>query len=285
MPILRLEDADIHYKVSGSGPAMLFIAATAWHGAPWELHQVPEFSRDHQVIVYDQRGTGSSSTRSKDFSTRRLAQDAVALLDHLRVERAIICGHSNGGRVAQLIAIDFPDRVEKLILASAGATHSSKGIPIKMCLDLVEKGYERHIRDSAIEAGYTKEFYAEHTDLVEAFLKVRMANLPPLETYLGHVVGRAESDTTSKLEQISAPTLVMVGDDEDHGSASGDTHLHFAKILARDIAGAKFVVFPGQGHHYPFYSPQATNSAIRDFLANSRPRRAAVDQALPASPT
>src|SRR5580704_9585908 len=98
MPILRLADADIHYKVSGSGPAMLFIAATAWHGAPWELHQVPEFSRDHQVIVYDQRGTGSSSTRSKDFSTRRLAQDAVALLDHLRVERAIICGHSNGGR-------------------------------------------------------------------------------------------------------------------------------------------------------------------------------------------
>jgi pimeloyl-ACP methyl ester carboxylesterase len=284
MPILRLEDADIHYKVSGSGPALLFIAATAWHGAPWELYQVPEFSRDHQVIVYDQRGTGASPTRGKDFSTRRLAQDAVALLDHLGVERAIICGHSNGGRVAQLIAIDFPDRVEKLILASAGATHSSKGIPIKMCLELVEKGYERHIRDGAIEAGCTKQFYAEHADQVEAFLKVRMANLPPLEIYLGHVVGRAESDTTSKLRQISAPTLVMVGDDEDHGSVSGDTHLHFAKILARDIAGAKFVVFPGQGHHYPFYSPQATNKAIRDFLASSRPQHAAGDQTLPASP-
>jgi len=284
MPILQLTDTDIHYKVSGSGPALLFISATAWHGAPWELHQVPEFSRDHQVIVYDQRGTGSSPTRSKDFSTRRLAQDAVALLDHLGIERAIICGHSNGGRVAQLIAIDFPRRVEKLILASAGATHSSKGIPIKMCLELVEKGYERHIRDSAIEAGCTKEFYAEHTDLVEAFLKVRMANLPPLETYLGHVVGRSESDTTSKLKQISAPTLVMVGDDEDHGSASGDTHLHFAKILAREIPGAKFVVFPGQGHHYPFYSPQATNRAIRDFLASSRQQHAAGGQALPASP-
>jgi pimeloyl-ACP methyl ester carboxylesterase len=59
---------------------------------------------------------------------------------------------------------------------------------------------------------------------------------------------------------------VVVGDDEDHGSASGDTHFHFAKILARDIRGAKLVVMAGEGHHYPFYSPEKTNKVIREFL-------------------
>lgn len=269
MPILKLEDVDLHYKVFGSGPAFLFIAATAWPGAPWELHQVPEFSRDHRVIIYDQRGTGSSRSRNKDFSTRRLTDDVVALLDHLDVDRAIVCGHSNGGRVAQLLAINFPERVGKLILASAGATHSSKGIPLDMCLELVQQGYERHIRNSAIRTGCTKAFYEAHPDRVEAFLEIRTANLPSLETYLGYVVGRAESDTSSRAKEIRSPTLVLVGEDEDHGAASGDTHLYFAHILARDIPNARLVMLPGEGHHYLFYSPEKTNAAIRAYLMTS----------------
>ena len=269
MPVVKVQDADIEYRTFGEGPAFLFISATAWHGRPWELHQAPEFSRDHQVIVYDQRGTGNSkNVRSKDFSTKRLVADAIAVLDAAGAKRAIVCGHSNGGRVAQLLAIEHPDRVEKLILASAGATHSSKGIPIGMCVELVEKGYDAHIRNGAIRTGCTKDYYAENRQKVDDFVKLRMADLPTLETYLGHVVGRTESDTSSRLKEIGAPTLVMVGDDEDHGS-SGDSHLHFAKILARDIPKAKFVMFAGAGHHYPFYSPATTNKAIRDFLAGS----------------
>lgn len=104
---------------------------------------------------------------------------------------------------------------------------------------------------------------------MDAFLEVRMAGMPTLETYLGHVVGRTDSDTTSRLGDIRAPTLVMIGEDEDHNSASGDTHLHFAKVLAREIPNAKFVSFPGEGHHYPFYSPDLTNKTIRTFLSES----------------
>ncbi len=59
MPTLHLADADLDYRVSGSGPAMIFNAATAWPGWCWEDHQVPEFARDHTTIVFDQRGTGS----------------------------------------------------------------------------------------------------------------------------------------------------------------------------------------------------------------------------------
>ena len=266
MPFLKLADVDLHYTVTGSGPAFLFLAATAWHGRLWHLEQVPEFSRDHQVITFDQRGTGLSVTKSRDFSTKRLADDAAALLEHLGVKGAIVCGHSNGGRVAQQLAVDHPELVGTLILASAGGTHGGGGIGIKMIVDLVGKGYAPYVREFALHTGCSKAYYAAHRDQVEAFLDKRMEDLPPLDVFLGHVLGRQESDTTSRIGEINVPTLVMVGDDEDHGT--GITHFEFAKMHAAGITGAKLVIFPGEGHYYPFLSPEPTHKAMRAFLAS-----------------
>jgi pimeloyl-ACP methyl ester carboxylesterase len=268
MPQMTMTDADIHYDVFGKGPPIMFLSATAWHGGIWKLHQVPDFSRDHQVVIFDQRGTGRSATSGTDFSTERLAKDAIALLDHLGIEAVSICGHSNGGRVAQMLALDYPQRIEKMVLASAGATHASKGIPLGMCLELVEKGYPRYVREHSIETGFTKTFVEQHPDKVEPVLRELLDNLTPLEIFLRHVIGRQQSDTTSRLKDIRVPTLVMIGDDEDHGASSGATHMDFAKILAREIPGAKLVVFPGQGHYYLFTEPQKANRIMRDFLAD-----------------
>jgi aminoacrylate hydrolase len=265
MPVLKLADAELHYEIAGKGPAMMFLSATAWHCEPWRMHQLGEFSKDHQVILFDQRGTGRSKTKSKDFSTARLAADALALLDHLGIARAILVGHSNGGRVGQLIAIEHKDRVEKLILCSAGTNQSGSGVPIKLVCELVEQGYDRYVRHHALAVGSTKSFYEKNRALVEQFLDVRMSNPPPLDVFLGHVIGRSTSDTAGRLHEISAPTLIMVGDDEDH-SAVDKTHSEAARIQARAIPNAKLVVMPDAGHHYPFLQPEATHRAMRDFL-------------------
>ena len=69
MPILKLPDVDLYYESQGAGRPFLFNAATATWGELWKFHQVADFSRDHQVIIFDQRGTGRSQVRSTDFST------------------------------------------------------------------------------------------------------------------------------------------------------------------------------------------------------------------------
>jgi pimeloyl-ACP methyl ester carboxylesterase len=270
MPFVQLSDVDLHYEVFGSGPPFLFMAETACHGDVWKLYQVPEFSRDHQVIIYDQRGTGRSKTRSNDFSTKRMADDAAALLDHLRLSNVIVCGHSMGGRVAQLLALDHPQKVKTLILASSGASHASKGLPVKMVMELVERGYERYTREHLVEIGFTESFAKAHPDRIKAFLDNRMQMLPPLEVFLRIVVARTEHDTSGRLKDIRQPTLVMVGDDEDHGSASATTHLDSAKVLASNIPAAEFVILPDQGHHYLFGDPAQAHAAMRDFIERHR---------------
>lgn len=267
MPMMKLDDAEIHYQTAGEGPALMFLSATAWHGGVWNLHQVPYFSRTNKVIWFDQRGTGNSRTASEDFSTEKLAEDAIRLLDHLGVARSSLVGHSNGGRVAQMLTVLNPQRVDKLILASAGATHASKGIPVAMCVELVEKGYLRYFRDHAIETGVTASFAAAHPKELEAFLQELTDNLTPLEVFLRYVIGRQQSDTTSRLGEIRAPTLVLIGDDEDHGSASGATHMQFAHTLASTIPNAKLEILKDQGHFYPFLAPRETNAIIATFLA------------------
>ena len=221
------------------------------------------------MIVYDQRGTGKSPARGTDFSTKRLADDAAALLDAVGGGPAIVAGHSNGGRVAQQLTVDHPDKVAKLILVSAGATHGAKGIPISMIVGMVEQGYAGYFRASISDTGCTKAYYAAHQAQVDAFLDLRCSELPPLDVYLGHVLGRQDSDTTSRLGEIRVPTLVLIGDDEDHGGSP--THLQFAKILADRIPNAKLVVFPDAGHYYAFLTPERTNAAIREFLSGPEP--------------
>ncbi len=144
MPTVRVDEVEIYYEVHGQGQAILFFSETACDGEIWKLFQVPEFSKDHRVIIHDYRGTGKSSKPSIDYTTRMFCDDAMAILDHLQVDQAIVLGHSMGGRVAQLLALEYPERLKKLILASTGASFpGATGLPLVMCKEMIEWGYER----------------------------------------------------------------------------------------------------------------------------------------------
>ena len=266
MPMLKLKDSEIYYEVHGDGAPLLFCSVTGLDHQAWKFHQVAEFSRDHKVILFDYRGTGKSSKAVQKYSIKMFTDDAAALLDHLDVEQAIVCGHSMGGVVAQLLALDYPGKVKKLILASSGTSHpGANGIPLAMCRDMVRQGFEGYIREHTIETGWTKGFVAKNPALIEEFLRVRMSGIAPLENYLYFVLARQEHDHTARLKEINVPTLVLVGDDENHG-ASDRTHWAAAHHLAESIRGTKLVVLKGEGHHYLATHPAAAHEAIREFI-------------------
>jgi len=157
MPTLQLTDAEIYYEVHGHGQAIVFLSETACDGEVWKIHQVPEFSKDHRVIIHDYRGTGQSSKPSIDYTTQMFARDVIALMDYIKADNAIIMGHSMGGRVAQLLALDYPRRVKRLVLASTGSHYpKTKGLPFKIIREMSEGGYEKYERDHSILVGFTE---------------------------------------------------------------------------------------------------------------------------------
>ena len=267
MPHVKAKDGvEIYYEASGRGTPFVFLSETACDGAVWSLYQVPEFSRDHRVVILDYRGTGLSDKPSAKYSTEMFADDAVAVLDHLGLEGAVVCGHSMGGRVAQLLALNYPRKVSKLILASSGAAHpGDRGIPLRIAKEMVEWGYEKYVRDHTIVVGWTEVYARNHMNRIEKYLQVRMANLCPVEFYFRHVLARQEHDTSGRLEDINVPTLILVGDD-DHFVVSDMSHRAGADFLARGIPNSKLVLLPGERHSYFYTEPEKVHGIIREFL-------------------
>jgi len=266
MRTLKVKDAEVYFEVHGQGQPFIFFSETACDGEIWKLFQVPEFSKDHMVIVHDYRGTGRSSKPSIDYTTRMFCDDAMAILDYLQVKDAIVLGHSMGGRVAQLLALEYPERVKKLILASSGASFPGPtGLPLTMCKEMIEWGYETYVREHTIQVWFTDEFVKREPERLEAFFRARLANLCPVEFYLRHVLARQAHDTSQRLKDIRVPTLVIVGEKEGDAKLPM-THRMSADILARGIPNAKLVVLPNQKHNYCASDPETVHKIIREFL-------------------
>ncbi len=92
-----------------------------------------------------------------------------------------------------------------------------------------------------------------------------MSGIADIDHYLYFVLARQEHDHTGRLKDIKVPTLVMVGDDEDHG-ATDNTHWAAAHQLAKAIPNSKLVVLAGEGHHYLATNPAAAHQAMRKLI-------------------
>src|SRR5690242_16729062 len=139
MSSARNGNIDIHYEVAGRGTPFLFFSETACPGDIWNNFQVPEFSRDHRVVMHDYRGTGKSSKPAMQYSCEDFVDDASAILDDVNSGPAILLGHSMGGRVAMLMALKYPAKVKKLIVASVGpGAPGAPPIPFKMRKKMAE---------------------------------------------------------------------------------------------------------------------------------------------------
>ena len=192
--------------------------------------------------------------------------DVVGLMDYLGAEDVIVVGHSMGGRVAQLMALDHPNMVHKLVLASTGAHFPlTKGLPLKIMKEMIEWGYEKYERDHTILVGWTDEYVKRHPEKIENYLKVRMHNLCPVEFYLRHLIARQSHDTSQRLKEITQRTLILVGDG-DKNITSEINHRMSSEILANGIPNSKLVVLPDERHSYFFSNPELAHKTIREFI-------------------
>ncbi len=225
MPYLRRGDLAQHYRLAGSGPPLLLIGGLMQPAWSWFL-QVRDFRERFRVVTFDNRGAGITLAPQRPFTMAEFVEDAVALLDHLGIHRCRVAGLSMGGMIAQHLALDHPERVERLVLWSTAA------------------GIEPpHWREGA-----------------RMLARSRISRLPGVGGPFGQMAAVAEHDTRARLREIRAPTLVLVGEEDML------TPPREAEALARGIPGAKLVKIPEATHLLFWEKWREANRVVMGFL-------------------
>jgi pimeloyl-ACP methyl ester carboxylesterase len=205
------------------------------------------------------------------YTINQMANDAVALLDYLKISSAHLLGHSMGGRVALEMTLNFPGRVKSLIMAASGSGLVTRpgpdcipGLPHWLVLGLIEKGFEKFLRDEYCESEvfFTREFRQRHPERIEEFFKLTLATHAKLSEYIHLSVARHNWEATHRLGDVSVPTLVLIGTNDQARS----NHLRQAEALTQRIPGAELKVLNGQSHGFFWQAPEETNAVILDWV-------------------
>jgi 3-oxoadipate enol-lactonase len=256
----RIAGGDLAYDVVGQGPALLLLHAFPLGMVMWEP-QARAFASSHQVIRFDARGFGGSPPGDGLLTMERIADDAVALLDHLGVSRAAVCGLSMGGYAALALVRRHPDRLRALVLADtrAGADAAAARTARAAQADKVRKEGSAAIADAVLPKLVGETTHKERPDLLARLRETIAANPPRgIADALAGLAARA--DSTPTLREIRVPTLVVCGD-EDVITPLGES-----EALVRGVAGSRLEVVPAAGHLSSLENPDRFNDALGKFL-------------------
>lgn len=241
--------AHLWCRAEGEGPAVLLIAGLGADHTVWDA-VLPSLARA-RVIRYHQRGIGASSPLPAGFTTRDAARDAVAVLDGLGVERAHVYGHSLGGRIAQWVAADHPERVDRLVLG-ATTVGDRTGVPRPAAATAAFASGDPR---AALELSFTPAHLAAHPELLEQ--TDFHAHSP--EQFALQMAMSSAHDAAEALPLIAASTLVV------HGTDDGITDARNAEILRAGVADSALLLLSGLRHQYLDESP-AANATVAGFL-------------------
>lgn len=264
LPDVRL---DVLEAGVGGRPFLLLHGLT---GAKEDFRDVVDelASEGYWVVAPDQRGHGSSDAPDQEsaYSLAQFAEDAAALIGALGWERTDLLGHSMGGMVAQVLVLDHPELVSRLVLmdTSPGSVRGMDPELMRMGVDLCRSEGLAAVQ-AVLKMGDGPLETPAHRRMVEEvpgweewedakFLAASPAMWSAIVTELLHVEDRLE-----RLRSVAAPTLIMVGDQDT-------PFLEDSRRMAEVIPDARLAVIPDAGHQPQFENPESWWRALRGFL-------------------
>ena len=244
MPLAKVDDINLCYKVRGDGqPLIMIIGFASAQNTLFSLARA--FAKHYRVVTLDNRGVGGSDKPPGPYSISMMANDTVGLMDFLGIDKVDLMGGSMGGMVAQQIAIEHPHRVDKLILFST----SADGRWVFDLADATTPNWNRSQSDLAsadlrklivaIVSRTSNRMFTRLVLVALAKLQVRFGTLTGLA---GQMEAMMTHNVLDRLHLIQAPTLVLAG------SKDRLIEPQLSEVLASRIPGAKLVIVDGGSH-------------------------------------
>ncbi|MDW8338577.1 MAG: 3-oxoadipate enol-lactonase [Thermoleophilia bacterium] len=201
--------------------------------------QIPALARDLRVLAYDHPGHGESDLPGEGCSIEGLARSLLSLLDELELERVSIGGVSLGGMVATAIALEAPERVDRLVLACTSAFLGPPETWLERAATVRRSGIEA-IADAVLGRWFTAELAAAQPEIPARFRALLLST--SREGYARCCEAIARWDARERLTEIRAPTLVVAGADDPA------TPVAHSELLASRIPNAHLVVLERAAH-------------------------------------
>ena len=256
MPHATINNARLWYDVMGEGEPLLLHHGYTASRDNWM--PVAERLRDkYRIILMECRGAGESEDTEDGYNLAQYARDVLGMADHLGLNRFSYAGHSMGGGIGYVLATEYPQRLDKLILMAPIPSGGTQGPDRKMLaqrLEARQRGDRDFFRRQMLATRFRPDVQTDE------WFEQRVNHL--LRVSDGHVTGGAETmaalDVTSKLAQMNLPTLMLAG------AVDGLLAANLADFMR--MPNASLHVFSRAGHDVAIHEPDGVSEAIDQFM-------------------
>jgi pimeloyl-ACP methyl ester carboxylesterase len=284
MPKVKVNDIQMYYEAKGKGFPLVMICGMNANLAWWDPRLVEGLSKHFKLVLFDNQGAGRTEISEREYTIRLFADDTAGLMNALGISKSHILGHSMGGAIAQELAINYPEKVERLILCSTCSQHrgtqeerkmtevmtraryamtkASKEDLVKMTLSSpLASDYPRDfITDFPVMIyALTSEFIKKNPDLARHLLQLKDKYPISPEAMMNRYDAMLRFNSQTKLKNIKQPTLVL------HGRKDTTVPPEEGSILARAIPNAK-LVYLEKSNHFLEEEMEKALKAITEFL-------------------
>ncbi|MGY4533705.1 aminoacrylate hydrolase [Pseudomonas sp. TE3786] len=254
----------MHYEIHGNpGASQTLVLCSGLGGSAgyWTPH-LPALSETLRVISYDQRGTGRSpAALAEGYSIADMADELLALLERLDVQRCAFIGHALGGLVGLQIALQRPELLQRLLLINAWAApnaHSARCFETRIQL-LKHCGAAAYVAAQPLFL-YPPTWIVANGERLEADLAHALAHFPGEANTLARIAALRAFDISARLGEIRVPTLVMASRDDSLVPWTQSLQ------LAEGLADARLEVLDFGGHACNLTEQAAFETSVLDFL-------------------
>lgn len=261
--VVEVNGAALSYEVAGGGYPLVLLHAGVADSRMWD-EQFATFAQHYRVVRYDLRGFGQSAVPTAAF---RSYEELAQLLKHLRIARAHIVGISYGGKIALDFTLAHPEMVNALVLVAPGVSGSEPSADVLAFYEAEEAALEAEDLDGATDLNVKMWVDGPRRGPYEVNPAVR-ARVREMQRHAFSTIfpeGAVELDleppAIERLNEIKAPTLIIVGDYDIPAMVEQ------ARQISTQIADAQLAIFEGVAHMVNMEKPAEFNQAVLDFLS------------------
>ncbi len=267
MELAHSKHADLAYSVEGAGEqTVLLVMGLGGRAADWGTRFAAQLAERYRVVRYDNRGVGQSPKAALGYSLSDLAGDAITVLDAVGAKQAHVIGISMGGMIAQLVALEHPERVAKLVLMSThmGGNSIEQMHPEAQALfdpSMFLRGDAESAMRRTLGVITAPGWLERDPDGFQALVAQAKAAPTHATVFMAQLHALMNSDRSESIRKIAAPTLVVHGCDDKLIRPSN------GRELANRIPGAQLAMLENCGHMPMYEKTNELSSLVLEFLA------------------